>query len=238
MFLSDPILNDNRHPAANPITLDALPVGSTFNGNIPDITQQEGAALNRNVSTYFSGSPSFRLVSSPSNPGISINSLTGIITGTPTGAGRYAVAVIATLNGIDTPSNVFGLTLTKAEPARIDNEPIEFEVLMAPADQDGRDNVIYRNNENAFIIPSVVGVLSGVTIDNPSISARLEELDGTLIENITDIETDYRGRHAGVLNEDASIDMAEEVRLVIEVSAATVGDGSMTIILSVEDRTE
>ncbi|WP_086931595.1 Ig domain-containing protein [Agarilytica rhodophyticola] len=237
MFLSSPILNDDRHPVLSSFNPRQIVSPSIFTGGILSQSIDEGQSINLDVSSYFSGSPSYSIAVSPSNPGLSISS-TGVITGTINKKGSYSISVVAVLNGLATRSNIFGVTVNEVAQGLIANEPIEFDVRIVPGYDDGRDRVIYRNNENGIVIPGVTGIFSGVQVASPSLNARLETMSGTLIENITVFSKSFQGYHVATINESNLIDSADQVRLIVEVGGAVVGDGSVNLILDVVDRVE
>lgn len=237
MFLQSPILNEDRHPVQSSFNPVPTPSQSVFTGEIPSQSIDEGQSINLDVSSYFSGSPSYSIAVSPDNPGLSISSA-GVIAGTINKKGNYSISVVAELNGLQTRSNIFDVTVSEVAQGLIANEPIEFDVRIVPGYDDARDRVIYRNNENGVVIPGVVGIFSGVQVASPSLSARLETMSGTLIENITVFSKSFQGYHVSTINESSQIDSADQVRLIIEVGGAVVGDGSVNLILDVVDRVE
>ena len=90
-----------------------------FAGTVPNQTGTEGAAFSLDVSTYFSGTetPFAYSVQSGTLPaGLSLNTSTGVISGTPTTAGASSGIVIratdATPNTADT--NSFSITIDEA----------------------------------------------------------------------------------------------------------------------------
>ena len=91
----------------------------TFSGSVANQTGTEGTAFSLDLSTYFSGTEtpfSYSLQSGTLPAGLSLNTSTGVISGTPTTAGTYSgLQVRATDAGsLTADSNVF--TITVAAP--------------------------------------------------------------------------------------------------------------------------
>jgi hypothetical protein len=101
------------------ITVAASATPVNFTGTVPAITGTAGTAIAPvNLSTYFAGSltPFTYSVFSGSLPtGLSLNSSTGVISGTPTGASSGSVVVRATDTGSNAANtNSFAVTIAAA----------------------------------------------------------------------------------------------------------------------------
>lgn len=91
----------------------------TFSGLVPTLSGQSGAAFSQDLSTYFSGSEtpfSYSLQSGTLHTGLSLNSSTGVISGTPSVAGgRSGFVVRGTDQTPDTDdTNSFGIDIAAA----------------------------------------------------------------------------------------------------------------------------
>lgn len=97
----------------------ATPV--SFSGTVPDQTGAVGAPYSLDLSTYFSGSLTpftyFLLFGDLTGTGLSLNTSTGVISGTPTGAANLDLQVRATDTGTNTAvTNLFALDITATTP--------------------------------------------------------------------------------------------------------------------------
>lgn len=100
--------------AAHPVTRVAAP---TFTGAIPTLTGTQGAALavqSPTIASYFTGTGITYTVSTALPSGISINSSTGVISGTPATDTDWSGTVTATNGGGAISSNTFAITISLA----------------------------------------------------------------------------------------------------------------------------
>lgn len=97
----------------------ATPV--SFSGTVPDQTGAVATPYSLDLSTYFSGSLTpftyFLLFGDLTGTGLSLNTSTGLISGTPTGAANLDLQVRATDTGTNSAvTNLFALDITAATP--------------------------------------------------------------------------------------------------------------------------
>ncbi len=97
------------------LTVAQAQVAPTFSGTIPNQTADIGSAYSLDASTYFTqtNSDTITYTSSGSLPaGVTLNSSTGVLSGTPTVIGTYSnIIIIATDNDGATSSNSFSITV-------------------------------------------------------------------------------------------------------------------------------
>lgn len=111
-----------RHtkPVPGTTAAEAAPNVVVTTGTIPPQVVTPGASVNIDVSDYVTGGKrpyTWSIRSGPLPPGLTLNTTTGVISGTPTGSGLYSVVVRAT-----------DAAFTSTETA-----PIEFDLGAAPA---------------------------------------------------------------------------------------------------------
>lgn len=109
---------DNLVAANGAFIVSATPVG--FTGTVPTLNGAEGVSFSESVASYFSGTEtpfSYAVHSGALPAGLSLNSSTGVISGTPTTAGTSSGIVIrATDDDSNTAdTNAFSIVIAAAE---------------------------------------------------------------------------------------------------------------------------
>lgn len=101
------------------ITYEAVDPAPTFSGPIPSFTGTVGiafAAQSPTLASYFTGLSIVYTVSTALPTGLSIDSDTGVISGTPSVTASWSGTVIATNSGGSQASNSFGITINPPAP--------------------------------------------------------------------------------------------------------------------------
>ena len=191
---------------------------------IPAQTLNDSSTVNLDVAPYFNAEvESFTLIGQTSGLTLSGSTISGLLS-----EGVYRVAVVAHIGSASLTSNVIVITVTETALAAISGEPIEAEIQLLPAKNDGVDNAIYKNNSNAVFIPYIIGEISRADISSPSVSCDVTQTDGTAIETLTFTST-AKGRFANIA-EDSAIHTFDEVILKVRIIAGgEEGQWDMTV---------
>lgn len=151
----------------------------TFTGTIPTLTGTEGVALaaqSPTIASYFSGAGITYTVSTALPAGLSINSGTGVISGTPSTGDDWSGYVTATNGGGSDDSNTFPITISAA------SSPVAFSGTV-PA-QSGTVGTAYTTLALASYFtgsftPYTYSVFSGALPGGLSLNTSTGEITGT-----------------------------------------------------------
>lgn len=202
------------------VTVNA-PTPVSFSGTVPDQTGAVGTPYSLNLSTYFSGSLTpftyFLVFGDLTGTGLSLNTSTGVISGTPTGAANLDLQVRATDTGTNTAvTNVFALDITAATP-------VSFTGTI-PAISGTQNTAITPVNTSTYfsgsLTPFTYSLFSGTLPTGVTLNSSTGVISGTPTVSFTG--------NIVVRATDTGSNVVNSNSIAVNIAAATV-DGTITL---------
>jgi hypothetical protein len=116
------------------------------------------------------------------------------------------------------------------------NESIDVLVFTYPAANDGRRNVLYRNNTNHVVMREIIYEYSLEPVNIQSITFQLQDIASNVLHGPLSVQLDghYRISVPHTLN----LDAYEQVKVIIDIDSTDGSQALLSITHDVEDRNE
>jgi len=209
----------------------AGPTPVAFTGTVPTLNGTEGVAFSESLASYFSGTETpfaFTVQSGTLPAGLTLNSSTGLISGTPTTAGDATGIVIrATDDATDTAdSNSFTISIAAAPAAIAFTGTVPTQNLTVDEAMTPLDLSTYFGGEAT---PFAYAVQTGTLQTGLSINTSTGVISGTPTEVAT--------RSIVVRGTDDNAETADTNSFDIVVAAAPSTDGTLTFTTPLKNNT-